>query len=125
MQALVGGRAISPPGRPAPDQVALACPPDGGIAGHITHRVQVDGKAQRPQAHPGGGQGSLNPGVARPNDSDIILSGVISRHRSLSFGMIARLSGTLSRQASNSGGIVSRFPPCRKRWSTTSLLHLD
>lgn len=63
---LVGGRASLPPGRPGPGQVALACPPDGGIAGHITHRVQVDGKAQRPQAHPGGGQGSLNPGVAAP-----------------------------------------------------------
>ena len=27
----------------------------GGVAGHVAHRVQVDGEAQCPQAHPGGG----------------------------------------------------------------------
>ena len=58
-----------------PDQVALAGAADRGVAGHVAHRVQVDGKADGPLAHAGGGQGGLDAGVARADHRDIVLSG--------------------------------------------------
>ena len=73
---LIGGPGhLAAQGVQLPDQVALAGAADGGIAGHVAHRVQVDGKADGPLAHAGGGQGGLNAGVARANHRDIVLSG--------------------------------------------------
>ena len=63
-----------------PDQMALARTADGGIAGHVAHCVQIDGEAHRAQAHPGRGQCSLNSRVARADDGDIKLSGVVLYH---------------------------------------------
>ena len=60
-----------------PDQVALARAAHGGVAGHIAHRVQVDGEANGFQPHPGGGQGGFYPGVARADHGDVKLSRVI------------------------------------------------
>ena len=54
-----------------PDQVALAGAADGGVAGHIAHGVQVDGEEKGVQPQPGGGQGSLNAGVARTDDGHV------------------------------------------------------
>ena len=54
-----------------PDQVALAGAADGGVAGHIAHGVQVDGEEDGVQSQPGGGQGSLNAGVARADDGHV------------------------------------------------------
>ena len=66
-------------------KVSLTRSADGGVAGHIAHRVQVDGKAHGTQAHAGGGQGGLDARVTRTNHSDIILSSVVIRHKFVSF----------------------------------------
>ncbi len=71
---------LAPQGIQLPDQVALAGAPDGGVAGHVAHRIQVDGEAQGAHAHPGGGQRSLDARVAGANDGDIKLSGVVNLH---------------------------------------------
>ena len=60
-----------------PDQMALSGAADGGIAGHVTHRVQVDSEAHRFQSQPGGGQGGLDARVPCPDDGDIIASSVV------------------------------------------------
>ena len=60
-----------------PDQMSLAGAADGGIAGHITHCVQVDREAHGPQPHPRGGQGGFYPGVSRADDGDIKCAGQI------------------------------------------------
>ena len=65
-----------------PDQVALSRAADGGITGHIAHRVQIDGEAQGAQAQTGGGQSRLDPGVAGADNGDIIFSSVIVHTRS-------------------------------------------
>ena len=57
-----------------PYQMAFGRAADRGIAGHVPHRVQVDGEHHRPAAQPGGSQGRLNPRVARPNDRHLIVS---------------------------------------------------
>ena len=64
-----------------PDQVALPRAADGGVAGHVAHRIQVDGEAQGFKAHPGGGQSGLDACVARPDDGNIKCSGKIGSHR--------------------------------------------
>ena len=56
-----------------PDQVALAGAADGGVAGHIAHGIQVDGKENGLEAQPGGGQGGLNAGVARSDDGHVAI----------------------------------------------------
>ena len=63
-----------------PDQLALARAADGGIAGHVAHRVQIDGEAHRAQAQPRGGERCLNARVARTDHGDIKLSGVVFCH---------------------------------------------
>jgi hypothetical protein len=65
--------------------VALAGAADGGVAGHVAHRVQVDGKAHGAQAHAGGGKRCFNAGMSGPDHSDIILSSVVIRHKFVSF----------------------------------------
>ena len=71
----VGGlRHLAPQGVQLPDQVALAGAADGGVAGHVAHRVQVDGEADGPHPQAGGGQGRLDASVARADDGDVKLS---------------------------------------------------
>ena len=75
---LVRGPAhLAPQGVQLPDQVALAGAADGGVAGHVAHGVQIDGKAHRVQPQPGGGQGRLDARVARADDGDITVSRLI------------------------------------------------
>ena len=71
----VGGLChLAPQGVQLPHQMALAGAADGGVAGHVAHRVQIDGKAYRLQSQPGGGQRRLDAGVARADDGNIKLS---------------------------------------------------
>ena len=46
-----------------PYQMPLAGAANGGIAGHIAHGIQIDGKQNGVQSQPGGSQGSLDSGV--------------------------------------------------------------
>ena len=79
---LVGGLAHLAAQRvQLPDEMALAGAADGGVAGHIAHRVQIYGEAQGAHPHPGSGQGSLDAGVAGTDDGDIKFSRVISFHK--------------------------------------------
>ncbi len=77
----VGGPAhFAPQGVQLPDQVALSGAADGRVAGHIAHRIQVDGEAQGAQPHPGGGQGGLDARMARADDCDVKFSCVVANH---------------------------------------------
>ena len=77
---LVGGPGhLAPQGVQLPDQVALAGAPDGGVAGHVPHRVQVDGEAQGGQPQPGAGQGGLNPRVAGAHHDHLVGAGLVGR----------------------------------------------
>ena len=77
---------LAPQGVQFPDQVALSGTADGRVAGHIAHRIQVNGEAQGAQPHPGGGQGSLNARVARADDRDVKFSRVVVNHSKFLFG---------------------------------------
>ena len=65
---------LAPQGVQLPDQVALAGAADGRVAGHVAHRVQVDGKTDGLPPQPGRGQGCLDAGVAGADDRNIIFS---------------------------------------------------
>ena len=64
-----------------PHQVALADPPDGGIAGHLPDRLDTLGEQQRRGAHTGRRQRGLGPGVAAANHDYIELFWVFEHHR--------------------------------------------
>ena len=71
----VGGLChLAPQGVQLPHQMALAGAADGGVAGHVAHRVQIDGKAHGFQSQTGGGQRRLDAGMARADDGNIKLS---------------------------------------------------
>ena len=61
-----------------PHQMALAGAADGGVAGHVSHAVKIDSKADRIHPKPRRGKGGLDPCVARPDHRDIAASGVVS-----------------------------------------------
>ena len=63
-----------------PHQVALAGATDSGVAGHVAHGIQVDGKDDGLHPQPGGGQRRLNACVSGADDGDIKLSGVECFH---------------------------------------------
>ncbi len=63
-----------------PHQLALARTADGGVAGHVAHRVQIDGEAHRAQTQPRGGERCFNARVARAYYRYIKLSGIIFCH---------------------------------------------
>ncbi|MPN22476.1 hypothetical protein SDC9_169859 [bioreactor metagenome] len=63
-----------------PHQVTLAGAADGGVAGHVAHRVQIDGEHHGAQAQPGGGQRRFDSRVARADHCDIKLSGMKFSH---------------------------------------------
>ena len=76
MQHSSAALAISPPQRVQfPDQMALAGAADGGVAGHVAHGVQIDGKDDGLQPQAGGGQRRLDAGVSGADDGNIKLSG--------------------------------------------------
>mgnify|MGYP000140419512 CR=1 FL=1 len=80
LQGLVGGLGHLPAqGVQFPDQVALAGAPDGRVAGHVAHRVQVDGEAQGGQPQPGAGQGGLNSRVAGAHHDHLVGAGLVGR----------------------------------------------
>ena len=62
---------LAPQGVQLPYQMAFARTPDGRIAGHVAHRVQVDGEQHRIQTHPGRRQGGLDPRVTRADHGNI------------------------------------------------------
>ena len=66
---------LAPQGVQLSYQMAFSCAADGGIAGHITYSVQINGEADGFLPQPRGGQGGLNACVACANDSDIIFPG--------------------------------------------------
>ena len=68
---------LSAEGVDLPDQVALGRAADGRVAGHVAHPVGGDGEDGRPAAKACGGQPRLDSGVARADDGDFIMSGVI------------------------------------------------
>ena len=72
-------------------EMALPRTADGGIAGHIADRVQIDRKHDGLQPHPRAGQPGLDPGVARA-DHGYIVPASVKFHTdppcSTSFGLI-------------------------------------
>ena len=56
-------------------QMAFAGAADGGVAGHIAHRVQINGKTDHTTAHPSCRQSGLNAGVSRADNGNIKGSG--------------------------------------------------
>lgn len=71
---------LSAEGVQLPDEVALARAAYGRVAGHVPHRVEVYGKADRLHAEARRGQRGLYPGVARAYNDYIAFSRVISSH---------------------------------------------
>ena len=83
--AVIGSHAhLATQGVQLPDQVALAGAADGGIAGHIAHGVQIDGKKNGVQPQPGGSQRRLDPRMARADNGYITLPCVICHNGSSS-----------------------------------------
>ena len=64
-----------------PDDVALAGAADGGVAGHIAHRVQVDGEQDGVHAKPGTGQCGFDARMTRADDGNVTASCVVVVHR--------------------------------------------
>ena len=79
---------LAPQGVQLPDQMPLPGAADGGVAGHVAHGIQVDGKDRRLAAQARGGQGRLDPGVARADNGHVIASGVEFSHVALSFSSV-------------------------------------
>ena len=85
---MVGGIAhFAPQCVQFPDQVALAGAADGGIAGHIAHSVQIDGKYRRFAAQPGAGQARFDASVAGADHRHVKGFRQILAHASASAGM--------------------------------------
>ena len=60
-----------------PHQLPLSSAADGGVAGHIAHCVQIDGKTQGAAAQSCPGQRRFNAGVTGADDCDVKCSGLI------------------------------------------------
>ena len=56
-----------------PHQVPLGGAADAGIAGHIAHRVEIDGEHGGFAPQPRGGERRLDAGVSRPDDRHFII----------------------------------------------------
>ena len=63
-----------------PDKVTLAGAADGGIAGHIAHGIEVDGKQNGFQTQTGGSQCRLDSCVSGTDDGNITFSGMVLIH---------------------------------------------
>ena len=68
-----------------PHQVSLSGAADGGVAGHISHGVQIDGKENGVIAQPGGSKGGFDSRVSRPNHGNVTAARVIA-HNGSSYG---------------------------------------
>ena len=55
-----------------PDQLPFAGAADGRIAGHVAHRVQIDGEDHGAASQPGRGQARLDPRVACADDGHVV-----------------------------------------------------
>ena len=80
---MIGRRAHLAPQRvQLPHQVSLAGAADGGVAGHIPHGVQIDGKENGMAAQPCGGKGSFDSRVPRSDHGNITAARVIAHNGS-------------------------------------------
>ena len=76
---MVGGNAhLTAQGVQLPDKVPLAGAADGGVAGQIRHRIQIDGEEDGAQTQPGSGQSGLNARMTGTNDGNIAVASVIA-----------------------------------------------
>jgi len=70
-------RSVCPQGHLAtqgiylPHHLPLGQSPDGRVAGHLGHGVQVDGQERGAGPHAGSSQGRLHPRVPGPHDNDV------------------------------------------------------
>ena len=55
-----------------PDQMAFAGAADGGVAGHVAHGIQIDGKDNGFQSQACGGQGGFDACMARTDDRNVV-----------------------------------------------------
>ena len=60
--------------------MALARAADGGVAGHIAHRVQVDGKADRLHPEARAGKRCLDARVSRADNGNVVAAGLKFTH---------------------------------------------
>ena len=63
-----------------PDKVTLAGAANGGVAGHIAHGIEVDGKQNGLQSQTGGSQCRLDSRVSGTDDGNITFSGMVLIH---------------------------------------------
>ena len=63
---------LSSQGVDLPDKVSLAGAADGGVAGHIAHSVQIDGKDHSFEPQPRGGKTGLNAGMTGADNRHVI-----------------------------------------------------
>ena len=71
------------------DEMALARAADGRVAGHVAHGVQIDREHDGLQPQPRGRKTGLDPGVARADDGNVIISCKIAHLRSSFFQITA------------------------------------
>ena len=62
-------------------KMALTRAADGGVAGHIAHRVKVDGETDRFLPQPRACERGFNAGMARADDGDVVVAGKKFVHR--------------------------------------------
>ena len=65
-----------------PHKVPLSGAADGGVAGHISNGVQIDGKENGVIAQPGGGKGGFDSRVSRPDHGNVTAARVIAHNGS-------------------------------------------
>ena len=65
-----------------PHKVPLSGAADGGVAGHISHGVQIDGKENCVIAQPCGGKGGFDSRVSRPDHGNVTAARVIAHNGS-------------------------------------------
>ena len=71
------------------DEMALARAADGRVAGHVAHGVQIDREHDGLQPQPRGCEAGFDPGMARADDGNVIISCKIAHLRSSFFQITA------------------------------------
>ena len=82
------------------DQMTLADPADGGIAGHLAQGLDVVGQQQGLATHAGRGQGSFRSSMATADDDDVKAVGILQgsprsaqRASGLDIGFVRKIAG--------------------------------
>ena len=70
-------------------EMAFARAADGRVAGHVAHGVQIDREHDGLQSQPRGRETGFDPGVARADDGNVIISCKIAHLRSSFFQITA------------------------------------